>query len=285
MFCSVDVLAHGSWKLLQELENPELKDLASKLPGTILHSRADNTVTKYLRAFRRWKTWATSHKLQPLPAKAHQFVLYLQHLAEESKSRSAIEEACNSVSWIHSTAGMIPPMSDPFVKATLEGLQRSLAKPVVKKEPISVAMLEAIVQDAVESDSLSDLRLATACLLSFSGFLHFSELINLRPCDFTFSDEMMKIRIVSSKTDQFRQGDELVVARTNTQTCPVAMLERYLCRTGTLRDDERPLFRPIQKTKRCEKLRESGRITYSCMRSFPEEVGTAWAPSKRIWAS
>ena len=193
MFCRCP----GTWNL-ETTPRAELKDLASKLPGTILHSRADSTVTKYLRAFRRWKTWATSHKLQLLPAKAHQFVLYLQHLAEESKSRSAIEEAYNSVSWIHFTAGMIPPMTDPFVKATLEGLQRSLAKLVVKKEPISVAMLEAIVQDAVESDSLSDLRLTTACLLSFSGFLRFSELINLRPCDFMFSDEMMKIRIVSS---------------------------------------------------------------------------------------
>ena len=58
-------------------------------------------------------------------------------------------------------------MTDPFVRATLEGLRRSLAKAVVKKDPVSVGMLEAIVQDAVESGSLSDLRLATACLLIF----------------------------------------------------------------------------------------------------------------------
>jgi len=40
----------GSWKLFDELENPDLKDLASRLPDTVLHSRADSTVTKYLRA-------------------------------------------------------------------------------------------------------------------------------------------------------------------------------------------------------------------------------------------
>ena len=77
------------------------------------------------------------------------------------------------MSWIHSSAGLTPPMTDPFVRANLEGLQQSLVKPVVKKEPVSVGMLEAIVQDVVESGSLSDLRLATACLVSFSGFLHF----------------------------------------------------------------------------------------------------------------
>ena len=88
------------------------------------------------------------------------------------------------MSWIHSSAGLTPPLADPFVKATMEGMQQSLAKPVVKKEPITVETLEAIVLDAEGSGTLADLRLATACLLGFSGFLRFSELINLRPCNF-----------------------------------------------------------------------------------------------------
>ena len=41
---SLGILAQGSWKLLDELEDPELKVLASKLPNTVLHSRADSTV-------------------------------------------------------------------------------------------------------------------------------------------------------------------------------------------------------------------------------------------------
>jgi len=41
---------------------------------------------------------------------------------------------------------------------------------VVKKEPATVKMLEAIVEDLEKSKSLLDLRLATACLLGFSGF-------------------------------------------------------------------------------------------------------------------
>ena len=155
-------------------------------------------------AYRRWKTWANLHKLQPIPARPHELVLYLQHLAEHSKSKAAVEEACHALSWIHSSAGLIPLIVDPFVKATLEGLQRSLAKPVVKKEPITVQTLEAIVKDADGSGTLSDLHLATACLLGFSGFLRFSELINLRPCDFKVSDDMMKIKILHSKTDQWR---------------------------------------------------------------------------------
>jgi len=40
-------------------------------------------------------------------------------------------------------------------------------------------MLEAVVQDARSSGHLSDLRLATACLMGFAGFLRSDELINL----------------------------------------------------------------------------------------------------------
>ena len=281
--CPLDITSQGSWRLLDELEDPELRALASKLPNTILHSRADSTVKKYLGAYRRWKAWAVSHKLDPIPVKPHHLALYLQHLAELSKSKAAVEEACNALSWIHSSAGLTPPLVDPFVKATLEGLQRSLAKPVIKKEPITVEALGAIVRDADRSGTLADLRLATACLLGFSGFLRFSELINLRPCDFKVTEEMMKIKIVHSKTDQWRQGDEILVARTRNATCPVAMLERYMQVTCMSWEDQRFLFRPIQASKRGQTLRESGKISYSCLReAFKKKMADLGLPAEEF---
>ena len=38
----------------------------------------------------------------------------------------------------------------------------------------------------------------------------------------------MMIKIQYSKTDQWRQGDEVLVARTANKTCPVALLEHYM---------------------------------------------------------
>ena len=259
-------------ELLNELEDPELRVLASKLPNTVLHSQADNTVKKYLGAFKRWKTWAATHHLEPIPVKPHLLALYLQHLAEQSKSKAAVEEACNALSWIHSSAGLTPPLSDLFVKATLEGLQRSLAKPVVKKEPITVETLEAIVQDAEGSRTLTDLCLATTCLLGFSGFLRFSELINLRSCDFKMAEEMMMIKFRHSKTDLWRQGDEVVVARTANKTYPAARLECYMQVTGMSWEDECFLFRLIQATKNGQKLRKSGKVSYSCLREAFKKI-------------
>ena len=65
-------------------------------------------------------------------------------------------------------------------------------------------ILESIVEDAEKSKSLSDLCLATACLLGFAGFLRFDELIKLRPYEINFSDEMLTIRIPESKSDPLR---------------------------------------------------------------------------------
>ena len=126
-------------------------------------------------------------------------------------------------------------------------------------------MLEAIVRDAEGSNRLADLWLATDCLLGFSGFLHFDELINLRPCDIVVEAEMRTI-----KTDQLRQRDTVVVVRSGSITCPVTMLERYLARTATAADDRRFLFHPIQSTKNGESLRNLGKISYSCLAEYQE---------------
>ena len=91
------------------------------------------------------------------------------------------------MSWVHVSACMTSFSTWPSVRATLEGLQRLLAKRTVKKELVTVYMLEVIVKDADKSGSLMDLWLAMACPLAISNFLWFSELICLRPCDFEIS--------------------------------------------------------------------------------------------------
>ena len=75
----------------------------------------------------------------------------------------------------------------------------------------------------------------------------------------------MILHMPRSKTDQLRKGDEVIIARTGNSTCSVAMLEAYLSETRTLLNDQRYLFRPICKSSRSEKLRDSGCITYTCL--------------------
>ena len=130
-------------------------------------------------------------------------------------------------------------------------------------------MLEEMVRDTRKSQTLSDLRLVTACLLAYADFLRFSELVNIRPCDIKIQEDKMILCIPRSKTDQLRKGDDkLIIAGTQNPTCPVAMLESYLTQTKMQLSDQRFLFRPICKTAKEESLRKSGSVSYSCLREL-----------------
>ena len=265
---ATEVFKQGVWPALEGLDDPELIRLAEKLPATVLQSRAQSSTKKYMGGFRRWKAWAQEHKLTAFPVEGRYLALYLQHIGEHVESKAAAEEAVNSLAWAHSLAGLPPPSHHPLVQATLEGLKRTLAKPVAKKSPMTAEILTVIVKDTMSKPTLSNVRLATACLLAYAGFLRADELISLHPCDIDIAAERMLIHITHSKTDQFRQGDQVPIARTGNNTCPVAMLERYLQVAQIPMGSKEFLFRPITKTKTGERLRASGKLSYSTLREL-----------------
>ena len=118
------------------------------------------------------------------------------------------------------------------MQATLAGLGRNLAKPKSKKEPVTVEMLAALLQSLGSPPLLSELRLAASCLLAFAAFLCYDEMAQLRCCDITISDAAMRVRILSNKTDQYHQGDTVLVARTYSPTCPLSIMEKYFSQAG-----------------------------------------------------
>ena len=257
----------GAWESLKDLDDNELQSLAAGLPETVLKCRAMSTTKKYLGAYKRWKAWATSHKLPFFPAEIPHVALYLQHLKETKYSKSAVEEAVNALGWVHTMVGKPSPASSPFVQTVVEGMKRELAMPVHKKLPFTVEMLNAIVVNTKQHCSLANLRLASACLLAFAGFLRFDELANIKVTDLTLGPQHLTIQIPQSKTDQLRQGCEVVISRTGSATCPVAMLEAYMKKGGICLGSDAHLFRPIVSSK-SNRLRDTGCLTYSRMREL-----------------
>ena len=69
-------------------------------------------------------------------------------------------------------------------------------------------------------------------LFGFRGFLRCDDLLQLRSYDIKIAEEMMKVKIPRSKTDQLRHGDEVLIARTSNSTFPVSMMERYIRMAG-----------------------------------------------------
>ena len=96
----------------------------------------------------------------------------------------------------------------PIVKAKLAGLQRQLAKPTTKKEPVTIEMLKRMAENAECPPTLAESRLLAMSFLAFAAFLQCDELVRLRCCDVKFHEDRMVVSIESSKTDQFREGAE-----------------------------------------------------------------------------
>ena len=110
--------------------------------------------------------------------------------------------------------------------------------------------------------------LLSSALPAFAAFLHFDELSKLCCCDVVFGKDSMSIHIVSSKTDQYRKGDTVLVAWTGLSTCPVAVLERYVAVAEIDLITETCLFRGNSHTKRGEHLCPSGAMSYTHMREL-----------------
>ena len=139
--------------------------------------------------------------------KETEFILYMQHVGSTTSSKSAVMEAVNGVSWVQQLAGYPFVSGAPIVAVTLDGLQHHLAKPKVRKEPVSGDMITALVESLGSNPTLSDLRLVAACLLAFA-FLHYDELSKLRCCDITFNATHVVICISSSKLTNIAKGTE-----------------------------------------------------------------------------
>lgn len=264
------MLSKGVWPKLDEIQDPELKALAGMLPGVVLQGKARSTATKYSSAFTRWKKWAESkHEVSAFPVDPLHLCLYLNFLIQKSASVAPVEEAVNALSWVHDMAVVDNPSSHPLVAQVLAGAKRILAKPTVKKEPITADILGLLVHKfGQQGASLSDIRTLSICLISFAGFFRYSEIANLKESDVCVYQDHLEIFVESSKTDQLRDGAWVVIARTNTELCPVSMLARYMKAAAINGDPEKFLFRGLVNTKMGARLRPSGNLSYTRVREL-----------------
>ena len=73
----------------------------------------------------------------------------------------------------------------------------------------------------------------------------FSTLCSIRACDIKFFPTYVSIFLESSKTDQFRDGAWVAIARSNQDTCPVKALEQSIAAAEIDLGEDLPLFRAL----------------------------------------
>ena len=133
----------------------------------------------------------------------------------------------------------------------MEASKRHNKPRVVKKEVVTASALVSLCDLHASSSNLLDVRDLCMVLLSFAGFLHFDELLvsSLRCSNVTFMDGYVKLFINKSKTDQYRQGNEILIASGVTSACPVSMLHRYISLGNIDISADHYLFKSVFKSK------------------------------------
>jgi len=175
-FCFSDVLISGIWGDAAALEDPFLRSLVPDLLYLQLGSRVLSTWNKYKSGWLRWRGWASSKIGVPIiPAKPLHIALFITELTsvclENNTDVPLLEAVVYGIKWAHAMAGLeICPANHSFVKSSLEGAKRKLARPVRPKEPLSVDTVQAIAKFYAPSNSLATLRFLFILLVGFYGF-------------------------------------------------------------------------------------------------------------------
>ena len=203
---------------MKQLNNTDLNELAKKLPTIAKSSKSENSIKKYSFAFNKFKSWCTNYNLYT----------------------SVLDSAYYGIKWEHDLNLFTSIFSEQFIKSV-----RILSKPVQKKEPITSDILKTILWKQYPINNLQKLRICCLLLLGYAGFLRFNELAQIRASNLKFSNSHLEILIESSKTDIYRQGHTVVIARTNNDTCPVAMCEKYLLKADIALDSDDFIFRSL----------------------------------------
>ena len=124
----------------------------------------------------------------------------------------------------------------------------------------------------MDADSIADLRVSAMILLAFSGFLRFNELVNLKLEDLNILTTYMVLNITSSKTDQFRKGHLVHIARTGSPCCPVVLMERYLAKAEFQINDKGYVFRNFSYKKGSVVLQDNDKkMTYTRVREIVKQ--------------
>ena len=174
--------------------------------------------------------------------------IYILSLIQIGKSASVINQFVSSARWLHKIAGHKDPTRNHIVHTVVDGARRSLGKPTKLKESITtkdIAKIHTYLLDDKEKLDLKGLRLMSYILLSYAGFLHYQQAIKLRREDIAFHGIYITLFLQTSKTDIYRNGHTILIARTKTKLDPFSFLYQYLKAANIQPKDECYIFRGI----------------------------------------
>ena len=167
-----------------------------------------------------------------MPAQPIHIALYFPHLLDQGSTFHPIDNAKYGIKWAHEINGLTDPTENSFVSSIQEAAKRTAYKTVTKKEPVTTDMLIQLCEKYSDSEDLLIVRDLTMTLLGFAGFLRYDELSSLLCSNVKVRDDFLVLYLNKSKTDQYRQGNEVLISKGFSVACPFNMYLKYVRLAG-----------------------------------------------------
>ena len=246
-----------------------LKNLLQEYgPSVIGLARRTNTLKTYKTYYNKWVWWTERYsEVSPLPTEEKYVGIYLLDLIKQGETFNVINMSWFAIKAYHKFCGYEICKSF-FCINIYEGAKRTLQCIPNKKSPITPKHLFALFKlFKKENINLKDLRTLAICVISYTGFLRFSEISNLRREDLEIHDDYMRIFLEQSKTDIYRSGHWIYISKIESVLCPVKLIKKYIDLAKIKEGRNEYLFRAVTKTKQSYELRIHNKpISYTSVR-------------------
>ena len=217
----------------------------------IWQARKASTVDTYCYALKGFFSYCQSENVELIfPFSSLSIANYLIYLSQSKASKSALNTAVVALKWLYSFIPGINalnnPLNEDFLTRIVQSESRNKCKLKERKKPLSNEMVKELLSkiNSAKNPSLSDLRNALIPCLAYALLLRHDEMSHINCNHFSTVSGGLKLFIPSSKTDIYRQGKYVFLAKDNADL--YSLFFKYLSKAKLNLKDNHFLFGPIK---------------------------------------
>uniref|UniRef100_A0ABM5EUS7 Integrase/recombinase xerD homolog n=1 Tax=Pogona vitticeps TaxID=103695 RepID=A0ABM5EUS7_9SAUR len=220
------------------------QDEATRAIGMALAPRTKNKYTSTWVEFSEFRR--LGHLEQAWPAPVEHIQQFIVELHWRGLTPGTIRGKLAALSFYAKANGIGDASSDFRIRKMLEGWSRERGRRKDERTPISPAILSRICDcwGALCRDKYEESLFRAAALLAFFGAMRISELVALGRNDVSRRalqledvavwDGQVRVRLRSSKTDQYGKGNMVILGQCTLENiCPVRAMKEFGIRRGT----------------------------------------------------
>ena len=208
--------------------------MVQTLSKLCLGKYAMSTLKDYTNSMLLYERYCHTMQCRFLPLDVFEFAACICQMGErlnlEQKTASSVDNLVAGVSCFVNIAGGAPPTEDPFVSGAQDAVQRHLG---YKDSPKDTLLQEHIVKMVeLKGDSVANVEtIATLARIALSqtALLRFDDLAALKMGHFVFTQLIVRLFLVRTKTDKYAKGQwSSFFVNEDEEASPYALVVRLL---------------------------------------------------------